>query len=73
MLIRKTLVANACLAAVNKAVEAVGGRSFFRKMELERLFRDVQAGPFHPLPEKTQHYFTGHFTRYGSFPLDGGE
>ena len=61
ILIRKTLVANACISTVNKAMEAVGGQSFFRKLELERLFRDVQAGIFHPLQEKQQHAFTGSF------------
>jgi alkylation response protein AidB-like acyl-CoA dehydrogenase len=73
ILIRKTLVANACIATVNKAMEVVGGRSFFRKMELERLFRDVQAAPFHPLSEKSQHYFTGYFMQHGTLPLDESE
>ncbi len=73
ILIRKTLVANACIATVNKAMEVVGGRSFFRKMELERLFRDVQAAPFHPLSEKNQHYFTGYFMQYGFLPVDASE
>lgn len=61
MLIRKTLVANACLKTVNKAMEVAGGHGFFRKSTLERLFRDVQAGAYHPLPEKAQHQFTGEF------------
>lgn len=61
ILTRKTLVANACINTVNKAMEVVGGHSFFRKLELERLFRDVQAGVFHPLPEKQQQAFTGSF------------
>jgi alkylation response protein AidB-like acyl-CoA dehydrogenase len=69
ILIRKTLVANACITTVNKAMEVVGGRSFFRKMELERLFRDVQAAPFHPLSEKNQQYFTGYFMQHGSMPF----
>lgn len=73
ILIRKTLVANGCIATVNKAMEVVGGRSFFRKMELERLFRDVQAAPFHPLSEKNQHYFTGYFMQYGFLPVDESE
>lgn len=73
MLIRKTLVANACIATANKAMEVVGGRSFFRKMELERLFRDIQAAPYHPLSEKKQHYFTGHFALYGTLPAEESE
>jgi alkylation response protein AidB-like acyl-CoA dehydrogenase len=73
ILVRKTLVANACIATVHKAMEVMGGRSLFRKTELERLFRDVQGAPFHPLPEKTQHYFTGNLLQYGRFPADAGE
>lgn len=69
ILIRKTLVANACISTVNKAMEAVGGQSFFRKLELERLFRDVQAGIFHPLQEKQQQAFTGSFVMNHLFPV----
>lgn len=59
MLIRKTLTANAAQATVAKAVELVGGSSFYRTVGLERLLRDVQGAPFHPLPEKKQLIFTG--------------
>ena len=58
-LIRKTLAANAAIATVNKAVELVGGSAYFRRGGLERLLRDVQAAPYHPLPEKRQLDFTG--------------
>jgi alkylation response protein AidB-like acyl-CoA dehydrogenase len=58
-LIGKTLVANAARATVAKAVEVVGGNAFFRRLGLEQLLRDVQAAPFHPLPEKKQLDFTG--------------
>jgi alkylation response protein AidB-like acyl-CoA dehydrogenase len=68
ILTRKTLVANACINTVNKAMEVVGGQSFFRKIELERLFRDVQAGVFHPLPEKQQQAFAGSFLLNPAFP-----
>lgn len=61
MLARKTLVANACKETVNKAMETVGGQSFYRKFELERLFRDMQAVGFHTLSEKKQQHFTGEF------------
>ncbi|QHT68074.1 acyl-CoA/acyl-ACP dehydrogenase [Rhodocytophaga rosea] len=73
ILIRKTLVANACIATVNKAMETVGGQGFFRHMQLERLFRDVQGAQFHPLTEKSQHYFTGNLIRNGVFPADPQE
>lgn len=55
----KTLAAKASIATVDKAMELVGGRSFFRKTGLERLMRDVRGAPFHPLPEKRQQVFTG--------------
>jgi alkylation response protein AidB-like acyl-CoA dehydrogenase len=58
MLIRKTLVSNALKATVDNAVELVGGSALFRKNGIERLLRDVQGAPFHPLPEKKQQQFT---------------
>ena len=58
-LIRKTIAANACIQAVEKALEATGGGGFFRSAGLERLLRDVHAARFHPLQEKRQHLFTG--------------
>ena len=56
---RKTIVANATEATVDKAVEAVGGAAYYRKLGLERLQRDIRAGHFHPLPERKQHVFSG--------------
>ena len=58
-LVRKTIAANACIATVEKALEAAGGAGFFRRHGLERLLRDVHGGQFHPLPEKRQQRFTG--------------
>ena len=55
----KTLAANAVQTVVSKAVEIVGGAAYFRRSPLERLWRDVQAAQFHPLPEKRQLLFTG--------------
>ena len=40
-------------------MEIVGGKSYYRKNELERLFRDVQASQFHPLPQWEQFAFNG--------------
>lgn len=57
MLSLKTNVCNACMETVKLAVELVGGQSYYRKNELERLFRDVQASQFHPLPEWKQYEF----------------
>jgi alkylation response protein AidB-like acyl-CoA dehydrogenase len=59
ILIRKTIATKAAIAAVDKAMEAVGGASLFRSRGLESRFRDVRAGPFHPLNEKRQTLFTG--------------
>lgn len=58
-LISKTLITNAVVATVEKALEAVGGVGFFEGFGLERLVRDVHAAQFHPLPEKQQVRFSG--------------
>jgi alkylation response protein AidB-like acyl-CoA dehydrogenase len=57
--IRKTIAAQAILSAVEKSGEMVGGGSFFRTIELERMLRDVHATQFHPLQPKRQHRFSG--------------
>lgn len=59
ILIRKTVAANASLATVEKALETVGGRGFYRKSALERFLRDVHGAQFHPLPEKEQQHLSG--------------
>lgn len=59
ILVRRTLVAKGVLGAVDKAMEAAGGAGFFRGNALERMFRDVQAARYHPLPEKEQTRLTG--------------
>jgi alkylation response protein AidB-like acyl-CoA dehydrogenase len=54
-------------AVVDLALEAVGGAAFFRTSPLERAYRDVRGGPFHPLtPEAT-------LTFLGSKVLDGAD
>jgi alkylation response protein AidB-like acyl-CoA dehydrogenase len=41
-------------AVVDLALEVAGGRAFYRSCPLERAYRDVRGGPFHPLtPEDT--------------------
>ncbi|MFB9719466.1 acyl-CoA dehydrogenase family protein [Planobispora longispora] len=41
-------------AVVDLALDTVGGPAFFRASPLERAYRDVRGGPFHPLtPEAT--------------------
>ncbi|MEJ2113274.1 MAG: acyl-CoA dehydrogenase family protein [Flavobacteriaceae bacterium] len=59
ILTHKTNVGVATKKTVDYAMEAIGGQSFYRANVLERLFRDVQASPFHPLPKWEQYAFTG--------------
>jgi alkylation response protein AidB-like acyl-CoA dehydrogenase len=62
MVIRRTLIGEAAIAAVEKAMAVAGGASFFRGFGLERLFRDVQAARFHPLTLKRQAEYTARYT-----------
>ena len=55
----KTTAARASIAAVEKAMEVSGGAGFFRKLGLERLFRDIQGVRYHPWQEKKQYIFSG--------------
>lgn len=50
----RTLVGQAAIATVSKAMEVAGGSAFYRKSGLERAFREVQAARFHPMQEKPQ-------------------
>ena len=61
ILTRKTNVANAAISVVTKAMEIAGGAGFYRGFGLERLFRDVQAARYHPLPESEQLKFSGEY------------
>jgi alkylation response protein AidB-like acyl-CoA dehydrogenase len=56
---RRGIVGNAITRAVEKAMEVAGGAGFYRSAPLERLFRDVQASRYHPLPDKQRERFTG--------------
>lgn len=58
-LVGKTILAKACVETVTKAMEAVGGASYFTRVGLEQLLRDVHAAQHHPLPEKRQQQITG--------------
>ncbi len=58
-LVRKTIVTRAVQETVAQAIEAVGGAAYYRQLPFERMWRDVQASHYHPLPEKKQHLFTG--------------
>lgn len=61
ILSRKTNCANACIDVVTQAMEIVGGRGFHRSFGLERLFRDVQAAKYHPLPQPDQQQSFGEY------------
>jgi len=58
------------MATVRKAMEIAGGAGFFRACPLERMLRDILAAPYHPLPEKRQHLFTGRIA-LGRDPITG--
>jgi alkylation response protein AidB-like acyl-CoA dehydrogenase len=59
MLSYKTNVGDQAKVVVAESMDAIGGQSFYRSNGLERLFRDVQASSFHPLPKWEQYKFTG--------------
>jgi len=59
MLARRTIVAQALLRTVDKALDVAGGSSFYRGAQLERHFRDIQAARYHPYPEKVQLRLSG--------------
>jgi acyl-CoA dehydrogenase len=59
--IDRTLAGQAAIRTVERAMEAAGGASFYRRSGLERAFRDVQGARFHPLQEKAQLRYSGRF------------
>jgi alkylation response protein AidB-like acyl-CoA dehydrogenase len=50
----RTLVGRAVLATVDLAMQAAGGAAFYRRLNLERFFRDAQGARYHPLQEGAQ-------------------
>lgn len=56
---RKTVAAEAMIATVRLALEAVGGSGYSRRSPIERLYRDIHGVMFHPLPRARQTEFTG--------------
>jgi alkylation response protein AidB-like acyl-CoA dehydrogenase len=55
----RTLVVKAVLNVADLAMEIVGGSAFYRKLGLEKLFRDVQGVRYHPLREEAQRKLSG--------------
>jgi alkylation response protein AidB-like acyl-CoA dehydrogenase len=67
--IYRSLVARSALRTVDLAMDAAGGAAYFRRVGLERLFRDVQGARFHPLTDSAQRRMAGR-TALG-LPIDG--
>ena len=59
VMVGRTLVGRAAVRVVEKAMETVGGSSFYRSSGLERLFRDVQGARFHRPQERAQLQLSG--------------
>jgi acyl-CoA dehydrogenase len=57
--VARTLAGQAAIRTVERAMEVAGGASFYRRVGLERAFRDIQGSRFHPLQEKAQWRYTG--------------
>ena len=55
----RRLVEENAIRTVEVAMELAGGAAFYRKAELERLFRDIQAARYHPLQKEVQAEFAG--------------
>lgn len=66
---RKCTAAAAFVDTVQKAMELVGGRSYFRGNPFEQMVRDVLGAQYHPLPRARQARFTGRVA-LGLDPVD---
>ena len=58
-MIGRRLVEENAIRVVELAMELAGGASFYRKNELERRFRDIQAARYHPLQKESQAEYAG--------------
>lgn len=59
VMIGRRLVEENAIRTVELAMELAGGASFYRKTELERRFRDIQAARYHPLQKEAQSEYAG--------------
>jgi alkylation response protein AidB-like acyl-CoA dehydrogenase len=59
VMIGRRLVEENAIRTVELAMELAGGASFYRKTELERRFRDIQAARYHPLQKEVQSEYAG--------------
>jgi acyl-CoA dehydrogenase len=65
----RALIGQGAVRTVERALEVAGGYGFYRRLGLEKLFRDVQGARFHPLQTGAQRQFAGR-TALG-LPIDG--
>lgn len=59
VMIGRRLVEENAIHAVELAMELAGGAGFYRKVGLERRFRDIQAARYHPLQKEAQSEYAG--------------
>ena len=59
ILAAKVFAADTAREVVDLATKVAGASSLFRSNELERLYRDVRAGSFHPPSSDTSHEIIG--------------
>jgi acyl-CoA dehydrogenase len=55
---RRTLLGDAAIRTVERALEVAGGAGYYQATGIERAFRDVQGARFHPLQEGDQLDYT---------------
>ncbi|KIT18104.1 acyl-CoA dehydrogenase family protein [Jannaschia aquimarina] len=59
VMIGRRLVEENAIRVVELSMELAGGVGFYRKSELERKFRDIQAARYHPLQKEVQAEYAG--------------
>ncbi len=55
----RSLIARGALRTAELAMDVAGGAAYFRRVGLERLFRDIQGARFHPLSDGAQRRLAG--------------
>jgi acyl-CoA dehydrogenase len=65
----RSLIGHSVIRTVDRAMEVVGGAGYFRRLGLERVFRDVQGARFHPLTPSVQRTLAGRSAL--GLPIDG--
>jgi alkylation response protein AidB-like acyl-CoA dehydrogenase len=71
VMIGRRLVEENTIRVLELAMELAGGASFYRKTELERRFRDIQAARYHPLQKEAQAEYTGRGIAFGTEGVNG--